>query len=158
MKKQNGQPPLKLFFKVFWGQSSVRVIFIDLFVIKTSQRSKNNQLLWPIFPGVSGKIRLTISQQQKFRGEGTFLCGIAHPLKWLCWWVSQAVSEWVSESTAFHHLPNGVSVWNFYRWCVLGIPCRMPKVKVLGQKVKGHGSNKRSFFAIFGFKKNRVTP
>ena len=31
---------------------------------------------------------------------------------------------------------------------------RSPNGEVIGQKVKGHGSKKRSFWGIFGFKKN----
>ena len=64
--------------------------------------------------------------------------------------VVMLVSESVSESTTFHHLPVGVSWWNLHHICVLVISCNSPKGKVIGQKVKGHGLKRRSFFAIFG--------
>ena len=80
--------------------------------------------------------------------------GIAHPLKWLCWSIVHS-GRWVvgSESTTFHHVPIGGSLWNLHSICVLVISCNMQKVKVIGQKVKGHGSKNRSNFDIFGFKK-----
>jgi hypothetical protein len=50
-------------------------------------------------------------------------------------------------STAFHHVPVEISRWNFYSICVLVISCHSPKVEVIGQKVKGHGSEMRSIFS-----------
>jgi len=81
-----------------------------------------------------------------------FLGGIAHPLE-VTLWVSESVSESVRESTTFHHVPMGGSWWNLYPRCVLVMASRSPNGEVIGQKVKGHGSKKRSFWGIFGLKK-----